>query len=418
MTTGSAPPRRRKDYGAIVFRDGPVPPPCGPPPDTAKTAFSSAFKRTALIPSRGEAPPRAGDGRRRGVGRFAKARLNEAAEPPRGRQSSMWGEGWPSVLGSTRSGAIGHGHERPGPVGAASQGLGEATRDPPQCTWTAVSHAAHALVHRAPRTRAPESVPVGRSRAVTRCPRRTVSVLDRAAVAPGVPSHIGRTDRHRCRSTRATTANLFVEQSACTRTAPTVHGRRGEPASRVRCGRAGPLDYLSPADAAPRGLATAAALPALTAPRLTTPPALRHRRPMASELSRGCVERSRRPPAQHVVTGHGCPGNPSASVLTRRSHWMPYAPRRAGALDRLSPRPRHKMVGVYETPRPRTSRFRARRRRSPDRARGGSLVTRRRRRRAARCCRLRASARASQIPSRTRCSADQRRPERRPRPAL
>ena len=41
----------------------------------------------------------------------------------------------------------------------------------------------------------------------------------------------------------ATTANLFVEQSACTRTAPTVHGRRGEPASRVRCGRAGPLDY-------------------------------------------------------------------------------------------------------------------------------------------------------------------------------
>jgi hypothetical protein len=45
---------------------------------------------------------------------------------------------------------------------------------------------------------------------------------------------------------RATTANLFVEQSACTRTAPTVHGRRGEPASRVRCGRAGPLDYLSP----------------------------------------------------------------------------------------------------------------------------------------------------------------------------
>jgi hypothetical protein len=46
-----------------------------------------------------------------------------------------------------------------------------------------------------------------------------------------------------------TTANLFVEQSACTRTAPTVHGRRGEPASRVRCGRAGPLDYLSPPDA-------------------------------------------------------------------------------------------------------------------------------------------------------------------------
>ncbi len=36
----------------------------------------------------------------------------------------------------------------------------------------------------------------------------------------------------------ATTANLFVEQSACTRTAPTVHGRRGEPASRVRFARA------------------------------------------------------------------------------------------------------------------------------------------------------------------------------------
>ena len=34
------------------------------------------------------------------------------------------------------------------------------------------------------------------------------------------------------------TANLFVEQSACTRTAASVHRRRGEPASRVRCARA------------------------------------------------------------------------------------------------------------------------------------------------------------------------------------
>ena len=48
------------------------------------------------------------------------------------------------------------------------------------------------------------------------------------------------------------TANLFVEQSACTRTAPTVHGRRGEPASRVRCGRARPVGW--PWGIAPPGL--------------------------------------------------------------------------------------------------------------------------------------------------------------------
>jgi hypothetical protein len=55
----------------------------------------------------GEAPPRAGDRRRRDVGRFAKSRLKEAAEPPDGRQSSMWEEGWPSIHGCTRRGAGG-----------------------------------------------------------------------------------------------------------------------------------------------------------------------------------------------------------------------------------------------------------------------------------------------------------------------
>jgi hypothetical protein len=50
----------------------------------------------------------------------------------------------------------------------------------------------------------------------------------------------------------ATTANLFVEQSACTRTAPTAHSRRSGPASRVRCARAGPVGW--PWGIAPPGL--------------------------------------------------------------------------------------------------------------------------------------------------------------------
>ena len=44
---------------------------------------------------------------RRGIRRFARARLNEAAEPPSGRPSSMREQGWPSIDRRTRSGAVG-----------------------------------------------------------------------------------------------------------------------------------------------------------------------------------------------------------------------------------------------------------------------------------------------------------------------
>ncbi len=71
------------------------------------------------------------------------------------------------------------------------------TRDAARCLLAASAHAAHAPLQRAPRTRAPEGVPVGRTRALTRCPMKTTSVVRRADVASADRCHIARTDRHR-----------------------------------------------------------------------------------------------------------------------------------------------------------------------------------------------------------------------------